>query len=790
MLRRFRVPVLITYFSIAILLSLQLVQPASAQTDIVVSTTASTIADDGQCTLPEAARAARDNTASGATNGECIAGGATDTIDLTALSGVITIPEPLVFTDAVTVTGPGADVLTVQRGDDAPAFRIALVMNTDVTISDVTLRNGNDVSGAGVFVSGGSLILNNMTVSDGTATSAGGGLYNDGGLVQLTDVTLTNNTAASSGGGVFASNGTVQIVRSTVSDNMATSAGGGIYADTGNFTLTDSAVHGNTAGTAGGGVFSNALTLGQFSNVTLSGDSAGTFGGALHNESGTLSLNNATVSGDLSNASGAVTVSNSIFTEACTGILTSAGYNLFAVTDAGCVVTGDATGNITNVSPVLGVLTNNGGPTLTQSPLSGSPAIDAGSPTTCDFTDQRGIARPQGTACDIGAVEVEVAAAASVPFLTTSPANGEADVAVTRETIFRFRDPLRRGDVTGDTFTARFGQQVLNTRLHVSPDNRTVTLFYNPNLPSSARVNVTIDGDNLRNENGDLVDIDQDGEPGGTRTISFDTLTLTTLPNTEICGRVFASELGNNDVNVPLQNVRISVDGKADELFTTTDNNGNFCLNPAPAGRFFVHVDGQNVTNNVPEGGYYPSVGKAWESIPGETLNVGNIFLPLVPPNTLQEVSATETTEITVAPEVLEEFPELAGLMLMVPPDSLYNDDGSRGGRVGIAPVPSDRLPGPLPAGLNHALDITVQSLDGTNFDTPAPICFPNLPAQGESEPLPPGAQAALNSFNHDTGQWEIKGSMTVTPDGTLVCTDEGVGVEAPGWHWFQPPGG
>src|SRR5205085_334988 len=52
---------------------------------------------------------------------------------------------------------------------------------------------------------------------------------------------------------------------------------------------------------------------------------------------------------------------------------------------------------------------------------------------------------------------------------------------------------------------------------------------------------------------------------------------------------------------------------------------------------------------------------------------------------------------------------------------------------------------------------------------------------------LPPGAKSALWSFVHDTGRWEIQGSMTVTDDGLFVVTDPGVGVHQPGWHGTQP---
>jgi hypothetical protein len=63
---------------------------------------------------------------------------------------------------------------------------------------------------------------------------------------------------------------------------------------------------------------------------------------------------------------------------------------------------------VTAASPQLGPLAANGGPTLTRAPADGSPAIDHGGTraTGCPATDQRGVSRPQGPACDIGAVEV------------------------------------------------------------------------------------------------------------------------------------------------------------------------------------------------------------------------------------------------------------------------------------------------------------------------------------------------------------------------------------------------
>jgi len=108
----------------------------------------------------------------------------------------------------------------------------------------------------------------------------------------------------------------------------------------------------------------------------------------------------------------------------------SLGHNLIGNNGACAytVGTGDQVG--TPASPInslLGVLQNNGGPTDTHLPLTGSPAIDAAS-TACNGVngnlDQRGLTRPQdgdgngSVLCDNGAVEVAAAAATATPTAT------------------------------------------------------------------------------------------------------------------------------------------------------------------------------------------------------------------------------------------------------------------------------------------------------------------------------------------------------------------------------------
>ena len=71
-----------------------------------------------------------------------------------------------------------------------------------------------------------------------------------------------------------------------------------------------------------------------------------------------------------------------------------------------------------SADPLLGSLQDNGGFTQTMALLPGSPAIDAGDNANCPATDQRGVTRPQGSGCDIGAYEYE---ASIVPTPTFTP---------------------------------------------------------------------------------------------------------------------------------------------------------------------------------------------------------------------------------------------------------------------------------------------------------------------------------------------------------------------------------
>lgn len=148
---------------------------------------------------------------------------------------------------------------------------------------------------------------------------------------------------------------------------------------------------------------------------------------------------------------------------------------------------------------------------------------------------------------------------------TSSPSNGANDVAVTHETVLYFTRPLAGPPGQFDIEVEAAGLLVPKI-IYTSSDLRTVTVFYRNGLPGSSQVRITIKPTDLRDENGDELDLDGDGEPGGLGVIDFNTHTLSSLEGTSIGGRVFASELGVEGSELPLSAATITVDGRENDV--------------------------------------------------------------------------------------------------------------------------------------------------------------------------------------------------------------------------------
>ena len=321
----------------------------------------------------------------------------------------------LLVSKSLTLAGPGADQLTISGNNARRVFNIS---GQGVTLDSLAIKYGRNYDEGGGVFNTGNLTLSHCLVASNYGDESGGGLYNAGGEVTILDTTISDNFTWGSGGGLYNVSGIMTISDSTISDNTYE----GLRNNGGTVTLFNTTLSGN-----GGYAVRNGYSLSSIITIINSTFSEnGSY--AIQNDSNsTVNLVHSTIYDTygtaLSNASGYTYLQASIIASGygndCTvtsGNIVSLGYNLGK--DNSCNLT--QTTDLPNTDPKLAPLADNGGDTLTHALLPGSPAIDHIPPASCTQpTDQRGIPRPQGEGCDIGAyeasgVEVSIAKTATV----------------------------------------------------------------------------------------------------------------------------------------------------------------------------------------------------------------------------------------------------------------------------------------------------------------------------------------------------------------------------------------
>lgn len=328
---------------------------------------------------------------------------------------------------------------TITVAPGRPFIVNGKTVTIDASSVPVTLSGGG-VERVFIVEGGSSATLRGLTITNGFGFDLAGGILNNG-TVNLERCVVTGNVVGANsndfwkgGGGIYSGgNSTLNVIDSTVSNNRTTLVdGGGIYAFfNAAVRIENSTVSGNVAGNVGGGIrmLGNATIL----NSTLSGNtSSAWFGGALFHTDGVTNLVHSTVTanvapsfanaalfvGTFTAANATLNITNSIVAgnrdldgnpgSGCflapfgSGVvtLTSGGNNVFS--DGTCA---PVASDQVVASAGVGPLAANGGPTQTHALNGGSPALDAANPANCPATDQRGVARPRGPACDVGAVE-------------------------------------------------------------------------------------------------------------------------------------------------------------------------------------------------------------------------------------------------------------------------------------------------------------------------------------------------------------------------------------------------
>jgi hypothetical protein len=368
---------------------------------------------------------------------------------------VIFLTQPLPdISEGVTVSGPGADKLTVLKpGGSSDIYLFNVTTSGTVNFSGLTVGGqafGDRSQGGGIKNSSSATLyiisctIRDNVVSSGTTDAKGGGIQNVSGTVNVINSTLNGNSTLGTpfpgfGGGIYNESGTVNVTNSTLINNSSVGGcGGGIYNnDNGTLSITNSTLSGNFAGSdsdgvsGGGGAICNGGTLnvtnstlsgnGMF-NISLSNGSTGG-GGILNLSNGPINITNSTISGNavygtgsagggggiLNIGPGAVNVKTSIIATNTSstsgpdvfGTFHSQGFNLIGKKDGstGFTMGTDKKGTIASpLDPKLDPrgLRKNGGPTQTVALVQGSPAIDKGTSNGLTGTltiDQRDLSR-------------------------------------------------------------------------------------------------------------------------------------------------------------------------------------------------------------------------------------------------------------------------------------------------------------------------------------------------------------------------------------------------------------
>lgn len=307
-------------------------------------------------------------------------------------------------------------------------------------VSETLVTRNGAGWGGGILSWGGTLILDRATITENKA-DAGGGLYVHGGGATI-DESLIDGNEATNGGGLFLTEidgstaaNWVAITSSTISGNQTTQAGGGILANRAYVTVSKTEIAGNQATAV---YLWKTASGGSYMTATQSSVHDNTGGGFYNGEQSTLTLFNTTVSqngewgvwagldsvytglgfstvrgnadGQMQRTGGRLSLESSAVGRGSTAkanCVTNAG--LPALEGDGSWSDDNSCGSSVSVSADLdlGPLALNGGATPNHLPQPGSILIDA---TDCGTVtiDQRGAARPQGAACDAGAVEVGI----------------------------------------------------------------------------------------------------------------------------------------------------------------------------------------------------------------------------------------------------------------------------------------------------------------------------------------------------------------------------------------------
>ncbi|MCF7911315.1 MAG: DUF1565 domain-containing protein [Candidatus Cloacimonetes bacterium] len=185
---------------------------------------------------------------------------------------------PVIIPDYVSLQGAGRDVTVLDAQNISGVIR--LYYNSNISLSSLTLINGTDSEGAGIysldsFANFNDLAINNCLANDG------GGIYLLMGNYTLSNMTISNNSASRGAGIQLSYVDSISMDNMVIENNQADVSGGGISIGGSEIDISNSFITNNFAQINGGGLFLNSNSVTSLSNVTISYNSSRQYGGGI-----------------------------------------------------------------------------------------------------------------------------------------------------------------------------------------------------------------------------------------------------------------------------------------------------------------------------------------------------------------------------------------------------------------------------------------------------------------------------------------------------------------------------
>ena len=355
--------------------------------------------DNANCSLREAIVAANTDAA----NKGCSAGLGADTIRFT-VQGIIVLTANLPnITRSLSIIGPGITKLAVDGDEQFKMFYFYFKEEDDdasYLLKGLSLIDGSSPIGSSPAVhllDGVTVVVEDALIlgMKRTGADAGGAIGGQSATLTVRRTTFFNNSTLDSIGGAISvsSSSTLTVEDSLFVGNSTTGAasdGGAISVGNGSsVTLRRSTFSGNVSSDDGGAIALFAANASvTIESCTFTGNSAAALGGAFSLSAGTATISNTVFAGNLINPPPGAGTPTSNISHTGSATLTSLGHNLIGDNEGAATafpagnpnVNADYVGTAASpISPGLGALQNNGGPTRTHQVQAASPLIDTGS---------------------------------------------------------------------------------------------------------------------------------------------------------------------------------------------------------------------------------------------------------------------------------------------------------------------------------------------------------------------------------------------------------------------------